>query len=146
MGDVAGPVGREEYARAVRLSRVAMLAAIAAAAVALLIAFGVIRLQGVMQSTEEPPIRVRNGSQDVVAYVDVWEQSAPGDKKVWHLKNYDYNHKWLQLEFHSQKGTCTSDYASADKLTVEYRNDTVTNTVEITVTGKKLKVVSKEDL
>jgi hypothetical protein len=146
MGDVVGPVGRDEFLRTKRQSRVAFLVALAAAAVALLAAYGVIRISRILQSSEEPPIRVRNGSQDVIVSFDAWEQDTTNDKKNWHLKSTMRYHPGLDVVFFYQGSTCKGNFAKVNTLKIEYVEGDATNTMDISAPAKKVKVRSKEDL
>src|SRR5262245_2704666 len=141
MSDVAGPVGRDEIARVKLYALLALLVGLAAAAIALFAGISALRVSTFF-STEEPAIRVRNGSQDFVALSDYWERDSAGDDKKWHLRNGTYDHKHLNVRFWYQPGTCDGNFASVDRLTVEYSNGGSTNSVRITQPGHRLSVDS----
>jgi hypothetical protein len=145
MGDAAGPVGRDEIARIKLYAVIALLIGLAAAAVALFAGVSALRVSNLF-STEEPAIRVRNGSQDLVALSDYWSRDTTGNDKKWHVRNGTYNNKHLKVTFWYRAGTCDGTFASADKLTVEYTNGGSTNSVRITQPGHKLSVDSDNDL
>jgi hypothetical protein len=144
MGDSVGMVNRDDVSRLRR--QVRTYAAIAITAVALAILAGVAAyFFATLASGDEPPIRVKGGSEDLIISYDQWEKD--GSNQDWKPKNRGRGKDKLNVVvLYNAGAVCKGHYVEADKISVEYVDGSDTNSVSIKSTGNHLKVKSEKDL
>jgi hypothetical protein len=106
------------------------------------------RLSPIGMLSEEPPIRVKNGSQDLEITGDTWQRD--GDDKNWKPTKYDRSKDDLDVVVSYDQGAkCNKGGMAYGRVVdIEYKdkNGALVNNVNVTAPGKKLKVKSKNDL
>jgi hypothetical protein len=97
--------------------------------------------------SEEPPIRVKNRSLDLIITGDKWKEN--GNKKNWKPTKYDRSKEDLDVLVSYDAGaTCKGGSIQGREVDIEFKDKDgkVVNNVNVTAPGKKLKVVSDNDL
>jgi len=97
--------------------------------------------------SEEPPIRVKNGSQDLIITGDKWKKN--GDDKNWKPAKYDRSKEELDVLVSYDTGAkCNGGSIQGREVVIEFKDKdgNVVNTVTVNAPNKKLKVKSDNDL
>jgi hypothetical protein len=106
-----------------------------------------LKLVAALSGGDEPPIRVKGGSEHFIISHDAWERQQTNNDKIWKPLNRDRSKDGLDVVvLYKQGATCQGQYATADDITIVYEGGGSTNSVFLKSTGNHLKVTSDKDL
>ena len=100
-----------------------------------------------LSAGDEPPIRVRGGSEHFIVSHDDWERQQTNNDKIWKPLNRGRSKDGLDVVvLYKQGAACQGQYITADDITIVYEGGGSTNSVFLKSTGNHLKMTSDKDL
>lgn len=104
-------------------------------------------LAAALSGGDEPPIRVKGGSEHFIISYDTWERQQNNDDKNWKAKNRTRGKDALDVVvLYNPGASCRDHYVTADEIKIVYEDSGTTNGVTLKSTGNHIKVTSDKDL
>ena len=106
-----------------------------------------LQLAAALSGGDEPPIRVKGGSEHFIVSHDAWERQQTNNDKIWKPLNRGRSKDGLDVVvLYKQGATYQGQYVTANDITIVYEGGGSTNSVFLKSTGNHLKVTSDKDL